>query len=44
MLLPIFQVFRPTVTTGKAYDGKGVFLERFEYDNIKPDSYSFEMD
>lgn len=32
------------VTTGKGYDGNGEFLERFEYYNIKPDSYSFKMD
>ena len=32
------------VTTGKGYDGRGEFLERFEYYDIKPDSYSFKMD
>lgn len=32
------------VTTGKGYDGNGEFLERFEYYNIKADSYSFKMD
>lgn len=32
------------VTTGKGYDGNGEFLERFEYYNIQPDSYSFKMD
>lgn len=32
------------VTTGKGYDGRGEFLERFEYYNITPDSYSFKMD
>lgn len=32
------------VTTGKGYDDRGEFLERFEYYNIKPDRYSFKMD
>ncbi|WP_420580793.1 hypothetical protein [Reichenbachiella sp.] len=32
------------VTTGKGYDSNGEFLERFEYYDIKPDSYSFKMD
>ncbi|SMD32368.1 Protein of unknown function [Reichenbachiella faecimaris] len=32
------------VTTGKGYDGNGEFLERFEYYNIEPNSYSFKMD
>jgi hypothetical protein len=32
------------VSTGKGYDYKGDFLERFEYYDIKNDSYKFKMD
>ncbi|MEP2023533.1 MAG: hypothetical protein ABJH98_05465 [Reichenbachiella sp.] len=32
------------VTTGKGYDANGAFIERFEYYDIQPDSYSFKMD
>ncbi|WP_223034081.1 DUF1579 domain-containing protein [Hanstruepera marina] len=32
------------VSTGKGYDYQGDFLERFEYYDIKNDSYKFKMD
>lgn len=32
------------ISTGKGYDYAGEFLERFEYYDIKKNSYSFKMD
>ena len=32
------------ISTGKGYDSSGSFLERFEYYDIKPNSYKFKMD